>query len=176
MRAKKASGSRVGVKPAMTKNRDPNQTPLHLACAPEQVAESLREAERLCARRGGQWTALREKVLRLLLESGRPTKAYVVLKQLRDNGAAKPPTVYRSLEFLIEMGLAHRIASLNAFIACGHPSHGHSPVFLICQNCGAAGELHARDSVNRLEHDIESVSFKMREAVIEVSGLCRACA
>ena len=158
------------------KSRDTHQAHLHLACAPEHVAESLREAEQLSARRGGKWTPLRERTLKLLLESGRPTKAYDVLQQLRDDGGAKPPSVYRSLDFLIEMGLANRLATLNAFVACGHPTHGHAPVFLICQSCGSAAELHAGDSVRKLERDIESVSFKMRGAVIEVSGICQQCA
>ena len=148
----------------------------HLACSPHGVAESLREAETLCQQRGGNLTPLRRKVLQLLLEAEGPAKAYDLLQQLGDDGAAKPPTVYRSLDFLLEMGLAHRIESLNAFVACGHWKHGHAAVFLICDNCGSAGELHASDSVKKLTQDVESVKFKMRSAVIEVRGLCADCA
>jgi Fur family zinc uptake transcriptional regulator len=148
----------------------------HLACSPHGVAESLREAEALCQQRGGNLTPLRKKVLQLLLEAEAPAKAYDLLQQLGEDGAAKPPTVYRSLDFLLEMGLAHRIESLNAFVACGHWKHGHAAVFLICDNCGSAGELHASDSVKKLTHDVESVKFKMRNAVIEVRGLCADCA
>jgi Fur family zinc uptake transcriptional regulator len=148
----------------------------HLACSPHGVVESLREAEALCQQRGGNLTPLRKKVLQLLLEAEAPAKAYDLLQQLGDDGAAKPPTVYRSLDFLLEMGLAHRIESLNAFVACGHWKHGHAAVFLICDNCGSAGELHASDSVKKLTQDVESVKFKMRSAVIEVRGLCADCA
>jgi len=148
----------------------------HLACAPQGVAESLREAETLCEQRGGRLTPLRRKVLQLLLESDGPAKAYDLLGQLGDDGSAKPPSVYRSLDFLLEMGLAHRIESLNAFVACGHWKHGHAAVFLICDSCGSAGELHASDSVKKLNHEVEAVKFKMRNAVIEVRGLCEECA
>ena len=72
-----------------------------------------------------------------------PSKAYDLLEHLGDDGAAKPPSVYRSLDFLLEMGLAHKIESLNAYVACGHWKHGHAAVFLICDKCGMAGELHA---------------------------------
>ena len=34
-----------------------------------------------------------------------PAKAYDLLEHLGDDGAAKPPSVYRSLDFLLEMGL-----------------------------------------------------------------------
>ena len=68
-----------------------------------------------------------------------------------------------------------RDESLNAFVACGHWKHGHAAVFLICDSCGSAGELHASDSVKKLTQDVESVKFKMRNAVIEVRGLCADC-
>ncbi|MDZ4761305.1 MAG: transcriptional repressor [Alphaproteobacteria bacterium] len=148
----------------------------HLACAPVSVSDSLREAEALCEQRGGRLTPLRRRVLTLLLESGGPAKAYDLLEHLGTDGAAKPPSVYRSLDFLLEMGLAHRIESLNAFVACGHWDHGHAAVFLICDGCGSAGEMHAGDSVRKLASEIEGVNFKMRSAVIEVRGLCADCA
>jgi Fur family zinc uptake transcriptional regulator len=147
----------------------------HLACAPLALSDSLKEAETLCEERGGRLTPLRKKVLTLLLESGGPAKAYDLLEQLGDDGAAKPPSVYRSLDFLLDMGLAHKIESLNAFVACGHWKHGHAAVFLICDKCGTAGELHAHDSVKKLSQEVESVKFQMRSAVIEIRGLCRDC-
>src|SRR5689334_23256817 len=127
----------------------------HLACAPEGVAESLREAEKLCEQRGGRLTPLRRKVLQLPLESEGAAKAYDLLEHLGEDRAAKPPSVYRSLDFLLDMGLAHRIESLNAFVACGHWKHGHAAVFLICDKCGTAGELHAHDSVKKLTQEVE---------------------
>ena len=148
----------------------------HLACAPDSLADSLKEAEGLCEMRGGKLTPLRKKVLTLLLESEGPAKAYDLLENLGSYGAAKPPSVYRSLDFLLEMGLAHKIESLNAYVACGHWQHGHAAVFLICDKCGTAGELHANDSVKKLTQEVESVNFRMRSAVIEIRGLCQACA
>jgi Fur family zinc uptake transcriptional regulator len=47
----------------------------HLACAPDNLADSLREAEALCEQRGGKLTPLRKRVLTLLLESEGPAKA-----------------------------------------------------------------------------------------------------
>ncbi|MEZ5938023.1 MAG: transcriptional repressor [Hyphomonadaceae bacterium] len=151
-------------------------TDAHLACAPEGVDDSLSQAEALCLKKGGRLTPLRRRVLKLLLESDGPAKAYDLIGQLGDDGAAKPPSVYRSLDFLLEMGLAHRIESLNAFVPCGHWGHGHAAVFLICQKCGSAGELHADASVKSLEKEVAAVNFRMRSAVIEVRGLCANCA
>ncbi len=148
----------------------------HLACAPVAVSDSLKEAETLCDERGGKLTPLRRKVLTLLLEAEGPAKAYDLLEHIGEDGAAKPPSVYRSLDFLLEMGLAHKIESLNAYVACGHWKHGHAAVFLICDKCGTAGELHANDSIKKLTQEVESVNFRLRSAVIEIHGMCAACA
>lgn len=153
----------------------PDRTHSHLSCGPDQIAEALREAEHLCGRRGGVLTPLRRLVLTFLLESDRPIKAYDLLQKLRDDRSAKPPTIYRTLDFLIETGLAHRIESLNAFVACGHWGHGHAAVFLLCDGCGSAGELHAGETYKKLTQDVSSVNFKMRNAVVEVRGMCQAC-
>lgn len=147
----------------------------HLACSPESVPESLRQAEALCEKRGGRLTPLRRKVLKLLLESHAPAKAYDLLQNMDGEAAAKPPSVYRALEFLMEMGLAHRIESLNAFVPCGHWDHGHAAIFLICETCGSTGELHGGASMRKLADEVAGVNFTMRNAVIEIQGLCARC-
>ena len=145
-------------------------------CSPQDVDSFLEEAELLAARRGQRLTKIRRKVLRLLLESSEPSKAYDLLANLDGEGAAKPPTVYRALDFLQEAGLAHKIESLNAYVACGHTSHKHSAVFLICEKCGAAEELHAVATTEALKAETEAAGFRMRQAVIEARGTCRDCA
>jgi len=147
----------------------------HLACAPASIEESLSEAEELCARRGGNLTPLRRKVLSLLLASDRPVKAYDLLQHLRDDGESKPPTIYRALDFLLDMGLAHKVESLGAFTRCGHWRHGHAAIFLICSGCGEVQELHADETIRKLAKDVASVKFRMQRSVIEVLGLCAHC-
>ena len=145
-------------------------------CSPQDVEAFLEQAEALAARRGQRLTKIRRKVLRLLLESSEPSKAYDLLANLDGEGAAKPPTVYRALDFLQEAGLAHKIESLNAYVACGHTSHKHSAVFLICEECGAAEELHAVATTEALKAETDAAGFHMRHAVIEARGICRDCA
>jgi len=147
----------------------------HLACSPTSMSQSMKDAERLCQTKGGRLTPIRRQVLRLLLEADRPAKAYDLLGQMTGDATAKPPTVYRALEFLMDMGLAHRIESLNAFVACGHWGHGHSAVFLICETCGWSGEMHADQSIKKLSQEIAAVGFTMRAAIMEIRGLCEGC-
>lgn len=144
-------------------------------CSPQDVETFLAEADMLAARKGQRLTRIRRKVLQLLLESTEPSKAYDLLANLDGEGAAKPPTIYRALDFLQEVGLAHKIESLNAYVACGHTSHSHSAVFLICDRCGSAEELHAVDTSAALTRETELAGFKLERAVIEARGICRNC-
>src|SRR5690606_30169004 len=107
------------------------------------VSHALAEAETICARQGLRLTALRKRVLELVWASHKPLGAYDILAVLseEDGRRAAPPTVYRALDFLLENGLGHRIASLNAFIGCSQPEHAHQGQFLICRSCHAAIEL-----------------------------------
>jgi len=144
-------------------------------CSPSDAETFLAEAQDLVQARGQKLTPIRRKVLHLLLQSEEPAKAYDLLANLDGEGAAKPPTVYRALDFLQEMGLAHKIESLNAYVACGHAKHDHSAVFLICDGCGSAEELHAVRTSAALADESLAAGFKTNNAVIEAHGLCRNC-
>ena len=148
----------------------------HLDCAPTDVGEAMAEAEAVCESRGARLTKIRKKVLRLLLEHKEPAKAYDLLQRLDGEGAAKPPTVYRALDFLLEMGLAHKIESLNAYVACGHWGHKHMAVFLICDNCQEISELHADRVQDMLVAELNEAGFQRTSSVIEVHGNCARCA
>lgn len=144
-------------------------------CSPADTEAFLHEAEALVVRQGQRMTRIRRKVLRLLLDNQGPAKAYDLLANLDGEGAAKPPTIYRALDFLQDAGLVHKIESLNAYVACGHTRHSHSAVFLICDTCKGAEELHATASSEALKSETKGAGFRMARAVVEVRGTCRNC-
>ena len=75
----------------------------------------LAAAEVRCGAADQRLTAPRRRVLELLLQAGQPVKAYDLIASFAIDGPpAKPPTVYRALDFLEKQGFAHRIESLNA--------------------------------------------------------------
>ncbi|MEO9971353.1 MAG: transcriptional repressor [Hyphomonadaceae bacterium] len=162
----------------MTNTHDHDAAHVHAfgPCSPQEVAEALEQAEQIASQRGQKMTRIRRKVLQLLLESDEPAKAYDLLNNLDGEGAAKPPTIYRALDFLQETGLAHKIESLNAYVACGHASHTHSAVFLICDTCGNAEELHAVTTKTAIDAETLAAGFQTNRAMIEAHGVCRNCA
>ena len=141
------------------------------------VSHALAEAEAICARLGLRLTALRKRVLELVWASHKPLGAYDILGVLSDEDGrrAAPPTVYRALDFLLENGLVHRIASLNAFVGCNHPEHAHQGQFLICRECHAAIELEQKSISDAIIKSSTDVGFKVEGQTVEVVGLCSGC-
>ncbi|MEO0884227.1 MAG: transcriptional repressor [Pseudomonadota bacterium] len=144
-------------------------------CAPKDVDEALEQAEKVASQRGQKMTRIRRKVLRLLLESPEPAKAYDLLDKLDGEGSAKPPTIYRALDFLQDAGLAHKIESLNAYVACGHMNHNHSAIFLICDTCGGAEELHGAATREAVHAESKAADFELKRTIVEARGTCRKC-
>lgn len=148
----------------------------HRACA----GAVIERAEALCAARGARLTEIRRRVLEALAADHAPAGAYEVIGRLSGPGR-KPPapiTVYRALDFLLAHGLAHRIESRNAYVACSHdhgPAEGAPVVFLICEKCGAVGEAATAEFAASLEALARASGFRPRAPVIEVSGECAHC-
>ncbi|MGE0502676.1 MAG: Fur family transcriptional regulator [Rhizobiaceae bacterium] len=119
-------------------------------------------------------------VLGALEGAAQPLSAYTLLDQLREKGFRAPLQVYRALDGLIKAGLAHRLESLNAFVACaethGH-DHGHAmTAFAICDQCGQVSELSDHAIAHRLDAWVGASGFVPRKAVIEFRGTCGKCA
>lgn len=105
----------------------------------------------------------------------RPVSAYELIDQLRDKGVTAPPTVYRALNRLIDDGLAHRLESLNAFVACKHPHHRGKAVFAICGECGTVTEFDSDPAVKGLLAWARKAEFQVNAMTLELRGVCRNC-
>jgi Fur family zinc uptake transcriptional regulator len=139
------------------------------------LARALGAAEARCAAAGERLTPPRRRVLELLLQAGHPVKAYDLIAEAGADGeAAKPPTVYRALEFLARTGLAHRIESLNAYMACSVGETPHAAGFLICDCCGKAQEVQP-PAPPEIEAAARSAGFALAHVTIEAHGLCSEC-
>ncbi|MGL4323488.1 MAG: Fur family transcriptional regulator, partial [Beijerinckiaceae bacterium] len=132
--------------------------------------------------RGVRFTDIRRATLGALLATHRPMGAYDLIEALATQGSKRlaPVTIYRALDFLVEQGFVHRLASRNAFIVCPHSQdHTHGPgdmiVFLICDQCGGVDETISEDMSRSLSRLIAQEGFQTRTQVIELSGSCAHC-
>ena len=116
-------------------------------------------------------------MLEILLSGHRPIGAYEIMDRLAKDGTRPAPiTVYRALDFLLENGLVHRIASRNAFLACiqKHDS-ADSVVFMICEQCGTVGEAPSTAVAATLRDTAAQAGFTPKIPLIEITGVCAHC-
>ena len=140
------------------------------------VSEALAAAEARCAADGLRFTPVRRKVLDILLQDHRALGAYTILDKLREDGfGSQPPIAYRALDFLVANGLAHKIERLNAFIACAHTNHSHTPAFMICRLCDAVAEALSSTAQGALRDTARTTGFRIERTVIEAEGICPSC-
>ncbi|GAC13650.1 transcriptional repressor [Aliiglaciecola lipolytica] len=136
----------------------------------------LCKAKEYCEAKGARFTSLREKVYELLLNKSSSVGAYELLDELKvTESGAKPATVYRTLDFLLEFGLIHRLESTNAFVACHHFDCNHPVQFLICDTCGLVKEIQSEGLKETLDKQANSVGFKVSKQTIEAHGICAQC-
>lgn len=122
---------------------------------------------------------MRRQVLEALITSRRALGAYDLIDLVARPGEKRPApiTIYRALEFLIETGLSHRISSRNAFVACPHRhASDEVVVFMICDGCGAVAESTSEAVRESLAGLSQQQHFRPRTNIIELEGLCAACA
>lgn len=141
------------------------------------TADLLARAERTCERRGSRLTGQRRDVLGCVARSHSAVGAYDIIERMAEQGTRPAPiTVYRALDFLLAHGLVHKIESRNAFVACSHAHDGQPAAMLICEACGMVAELDAPDVFAALKSAAAAQGFAGQRTMIEVSGLCSACA
>ena len=136
----------------------------------------LLEVARECESRGLRLTPLRERVLELIAREQKPIKAYDLLDRLRgERDGAAPPTVYRALDFLLEHGFIHKLASINAYTSCHHPGERHAVPFFICDVCANATELCDSRVSAMLIEQAKQLGFSPQAQTLEVHGICARC-
>lgn len=136
---------------------------------------ALAEAEAICRQSGARLTRLRRQVFLVLAQAAGPLTAYELLDRLRTERSATAAGVYRSLDFLVAHGLAHRLESRKAFVACAHPDHPHVSQFLICRRCGTTVELEDDRIASVVDEWSERLGFTVEAETLEISGSCSAC-
>lgn len=140
------------------------------------MTQALQSAETICMEKGVRLTSIRRRILELVCASHKAIGAYELLDLFREQDSkAKPVTIYRALDFLMDVGLVHKIESLNAFIGCLQAETQHQTVILICDHCENAYELDATSVYQSLFAMSKKIQFTPLSLTIELHGLCVSC-
>lgn len=142
----------------------------------KHIINLIDQAKSLCDERGARFTLTRQRVLELMLQHGGAVSAYDLLDSLKEtDSGAKPPTVYRALDFLLEQHFIHRVESQNSFIACNHFSDDHQLQLFICEECQEVQELHSLQIQQSMNEQARLNDFLIHSQTIEARGLCHNC-
>lgn len=151
----------------------------HMHAHEELTGETLVAAARNALTQSGeQWTGMREAVFAELARHERPASAYDIadnLSQARGKRVA-PNSIYRILDLFVTNNLAMRVESANAFLANTHPGCAHDCIFLVCDECGEATHVDDEDVSKTVRAIAKARKFKPERPVLEIRGLCQACA
>lgn len=172
----------------MTQSLFPQHDHDHSDC----TANLMKYADRYCQEAGLRLTKLRRIVLEQVAASHKAIGAYQILDNLKTEGHKLAPiSVYRSLDFLQEAGLIHRLESTNSYFACqrnfdeglgetetqllNRCSKVDPLVFLICEDCGTIGEVEENSLVNLINSVASANHFDVERSQLEIKGICTSC-
>ncbi len=141
----------------------------------DQERSSDQELIELLRARGQRVTSQRLVILRELRRRGRHASADQVLAAVSsDLPGISAPTIYATLELLVELGLARKIdvgTGVSLFDGRTEP-HQHT----VCRRCGLVEDLDEPFEVVSLIGAAEQHGFRVDRAEVVLSGLCRSCA
>lgn len=143
---------------------------------PKEIEATLERVKAYCDANNHRATPMRLEILALILAHPDVVKAYEVLADLQKiRGHAAPPTVYRALDFWVEVGVLHRTEALNGYVYCAHFDHPHASLIFNCQRCQKIEEIEAPQMVSLLNDFCSARAFIPQEEPLVVRGICQAC-
>src|SRR5689334_2675737 len=121
--------------------------------------------------RGYRMTPQRHAILHVLCHSGEHLTPSEVYEQARGElSGLTETTVYRTLEFLAETGLARPALKGNGHLA--YEIAGHEHHHLVCRNCGKEMEVE-HSLLKSMYQKLESKSgYKLTDSHMTFFGLC----
>lgn len=142
---------------------------------PPTLPDSSDELVRLLHSRGQRSTPQRHVILRELRRRGRHGTADEIRAAIRDElPGTSTPTVYATLELLVELGLARRIDTGRGAALYDGATKPHQ--HLVCRSCGRVDDLDVEMHAAPLMRAAGATGFQAEGAELVISGLCADCA
>ena len=146
-----------------------------------QFLDQMSSAEHALREKGERITQPRVAVLSVLMAAGHAVSHLDVAHELSTHKPVDRVTVYRVLEWLTQLGLAHRIACddrvwrfmRNAPATVPADKHPHEHAHFTCTQCGHMSCLESVPS--KLQFQLPK-GYQTQEIDLMIRGVCAACA
>lgn len=136
----------------------------------------VQDSIRILQDHGYKLTKPRRQVLEVLDEAEKPLSAYDVHRLLLQQGKhLNRVTIYRILDLLCRLNLAHRVLSGSGFVKCNLGAVDGCHRFMVCRCCGAIQEFVDRELCAEESRFAQNLGFHTEHHLSESSGLCADC-
>ena len=131
-----------------------------------------------CLKNKKSLTPSRTLVIKTLSKHKKPISAYELRDKINDKGDVNIniSQIYRVLQFWIDLGLIHKISSINKFMLCITPEEKHTHILNFCTVCEKVFEtcneqmgLNLKKSTAKLD-----LAFNNTRSV-EIPVICPQC-
>src|SRR5512139_207901 len=125
---------------------------------------------------GGRRSTKRERILGVFLKhEGHLSADDLVALIRREDAKISRATVYRTLQWMVEAGIARKVdfgeGRFRFEHSYRHPRHFH----LICKTCNRSSEFLSSDIEALIEEVAAARSFSARQSVLQIYGTCEEC-
>ncbi len=136
----------------------------------------VQDSIRILQAQGYKATKPRKLVFEVLEGIGRPLSPYDIQDILRARGKhLNHVTIYRTLDLLCSLNLAHKVLSSGRFVKCSLAAIEGCHRFMICQQCGAIREFADKQLCQEENDFARNLGFHTEHHFSEFSGLCSQC-
>ena len=141
----------------------------------QQPSTDTPDLVELLHQRGQRATPQRIVILRELQRRGRHATADEIRRWTRDElPGTSTPTVYATLELLVELGLARRVDAGSGATLYDPRIQPHQ--HMVCRRCGRIDDLDGDVDVVALHRSAAEPGFAPETTEVVVSGVCVDCA
>ncbi len=136
----------------------------------------VQKSIRILQAQGYKATRPRKLVLEVLEKAEKPLSPYHMQGILRARGRhLNHVTIYRILDLLCRLNLAHKMLSSGGFVKCSLGAGEGCHRFMVCQHCGVIQEF-ADEGLCQGENEFaRNLGFHTQYHISEFSGLCARC-
>lgn len=134
------------------------------------------ETQEILKNHGYRITQSRKTVIGVLDKANGPLSPYDIQKLLQeDRVELNHVTIYRVLDLLCSLNLAHRVVTKGGFMKCTLRGAEGCHRYMVCRVCGAVAEF-SDSSLCRQENEVaEKMGFYAEQHITEFTGLCAKC-
>ena len=131
-----------------------------------------------CLKNKKSLTPSRTLVIKTLSKYEKPLSAYELRDEINNNGDVNIniSQIYRVLEFWIDLGLIHKISSINKFLLCVTPEEKHTHMLNFCTVCEKVFETCNEQMGLNLKKSTAKLDLAFNNTCsVEIPVICPQC-